>query len=55
METWDRFAIALPKREFPSVVLGEPPRKLFFNRFLTFTSLIQMDTSNTQAISAMCA
>ena len=23
-----------------------------FNRFLTFTSLIQMDTSNTQAVSA---
>jgi len=51
METWDRFRLPLPNGNF-SVVLASLQGNYSFNRFLTFTSLIQMDTSNTQAISA---
>jgi len=50
-ETWDRFRLPLPNRNF-SVVLASLQANYSFNRFLTFTSLIQMDTSNTQAVSA---
>ena len=50
-ETWDRFRLPLPKGNF-SVVLASLQGNYSFNRFLTFTSLIQMDTSNTQAVSA---
>ena len=49
--TWDRFRLPLPNGSF-SVVLASLQGNYSFNRFLTFTSLIQMDTSNTQAASA---
>src|SRR5205085_1177860 len=49
--TWDRFRLPLPNGNF-SVVLASLQGNYSFNRFLTFTSLIQMDTSNTQAASA---
>jgi hypothetical protein len=49
--TWDRFRLPLPNGNF-SVVLASLQGNYSFNRFLTFTSLIQMDTSNTQAVSA---
>ncbi len=50
-ETWDRFRLPLPNGNF-SVVLASLQGNYSFNRFLTVTSLIQMDTSNTQAVSA---
>ncbi len=49
-QTWDRFRLPLPNGKF-SVVLASLQGNYSFNRFLTFTSLIQMDTSNTQAVS----
>jgi hypothetical protein len=49
--TWDRFRLPLLNGNF-SVVLASLQGNYSFNRFLTFTSLIQMDTSNTQAASA---
>jgi hypothetical protein len=49
--TWDRFRLPLPNGNF-SVVLANLQANYSFNRFLTFTSLIQMDTANTQAVSA---
>jgi hypothetical protein len=50
-ETWDRFRLPLPNGNF-SVVLASLQGNYSFNRFLTFTSILQMDTSNTQAVSA---
>jgi hypothetical protein len=50
-ETWDRFRLPPLNGNF-SVVLASLQGNYSFNRFLTFTSLIQMDTSNTQAVSA---
>ena len=50
-ETWDRFRLPLPNGNF-SVVLASLQANYSFTRFLTFTSLLQMDTSNTQAVSA---
>jgi hypothetical protein len=50
-ETWDRFRLPLLNGNF-SVVLASLQANYSFNRFLTFTSLVQMDTSNTQAVSA---
>jgi len=50
-ETWDRFRLPLPNGNF-SVVLASLQANYSFSRFLTFTSLIQMDTSNAQAVSA---
>lgn len=50
-ETWDRFRLPLPNGNF-SVVLASLQANYSFTRFLTFTSLIQMDTSDTQAVSA---
>jgi hypothetical protein len=50
-ETWDRFRLPLTNGNF-SVVLASLQGNYSFSRFLTFTSLIQMDTSNTQAVSA---
>jgi len=50
-ETWDRFRLPLPNGTF-SVVLASLQGNYSFNRFLTFTSLVQMDTSNAQAVSA---
>jgi hypothetical protein len=50
-ETWNRFRLPLPNGNF-SVVLASLQANYSFNRFLTFTSLIQLDTSNTEAVSA---
>lgn len=50
-ETWDRFLLPLPSGNF-SVVLASLQGNYSFSRFLTFSSLIQMDTSNAQAVSA---
>ena len=50
-ETWDRFRLPLPNGNF-SVVLASLQGNYSFSRFLTFTSILQMDTSNTQAVSA---
>jgi hypothetical protein len=50
-ETWDRFRLPLTNGNF-SVVLASLQGNYSFNRFLTFTSVVQMDTSNTQAVSA---
>ena len=41
----------LPNGNF-SVVLASLQGNYSFNRFLTFTGLLQMDTSNAQAVSA---
>ncbi len=49
--TWDRFRLPQPNGNF-SVVLASLQTNYSFNRFLTFTSILQMDTSNTQAASA---
>lgn len=49
--TWDRFRLPLPNGNF-SVMLVSLQGNYSFNRFLTFTSLVQMDTSDTQAVSA---
>ena len=50
-ETWDRFRLPLSNGNF-SIVLASLQANYSFNRFLTFTSVIQLDTSNTQAVSA---
>jgi Domain of unknown function (DUF5916) len=50
-QTWDRFRLPLPNGNF-SVVLASLQGNYSFSRFLTFTSILQMDTSNTQAVSA---
>jgi hypothetical protein len=50
-ETFDRFRLPLPNGNF-SVVLASLQGNYSFSRFLTFTSLMQMDTSNNQAVSA---
>jgi hypothetical protein len=50
-QTWDRFRLPVPNGNF-SVALASLQGNYSFNRFLTFTSVIQMDTSNTQALSA---
>jgi len=50
-ETWDRFRLPVTDGHF-SVVLASVQGNYSFTRFLTFTSLIQADTSNTQAVSA---
>lgn len=48
-QTWNRFR--LPVGNF-SVDLASWQTNYSFNRFLTFTSIVQMDTANTQAVSA---
>src|SRR5205085_6524814 len=50
-ETWDRFRLPLPNGNL-SAAPASLQGNYSFSRFLTFTSLIQMDTSNTQAVSA---
>jgi len=50
-ETWDRFRLPLPNGNF-SIVLASLQANYSFNRFLTLTSVLQLDTSNTQAVSA---
>jgi hypothetical protein len=47
-QTWNRFR--LPEGNF-SVDLASWQTNYSFNRFLTFTSVIQLDTANTQAAS----
>jgi hypothetical protein len=49
-ETWNRFRLPLLNGNF-SVVLASVQANYSFTRFLTLTSLTQMDTSNTQAVS----
>jgi len=51
MATWNRFRLPLTNGTF-SVVLTSLQANYSFTRFLTFTSLVQADTSNAQAISA---
>lgn len=46
--TWDRFVLPVPNGNF-SVVLASIEANYSFSRFLTLTSLSQMDTSNNQA------
>ena len=48
-QTWNRFR--LPVGNF-SVDLASWQTNYSFNRFLTFTNVIQMNTANTQAVSA---
>jgi len=50
-ETCDRFRLPLPNGNF-SVVLASLQGNYSLSRFLAFTSLIQMDTSNSQAVIA---
>lgn len=50
-ETWDQFRLPLSNGNF-SVVLASLQANYSFTRFLTFTSIIQIDTANTQAGSA---
>ena len=50
-ETWDRFRLPLPQGDF-SVLLASLQGNYSFNRFLTFSSLIQFDTSNREAASS---
>jgi Domain of unknown function (DUF5916) len=49
--TWNRFRLPLVNGDF-SVVLSSLQANYSFTRFLTFTSLVQADTSNAQALSA---
>jgi hypothetical protein len=50
-EQWNRFRLPGPEGDF-SVLVGSFQTNYSFSRFLTFSSLIQMDTANTQAASA---
>jgi hypothetical protein len=50
-EQWNRFRLALPGGSF-SVVVGSFQTNYAFSRFLTLSTLLQMDTANTQAASA---
>ena len=49
--TWDRFALPVPDGHF-SVWLASLQANYSFSRFLTFSSVLQMNTSNAQAVSA---
>jgi uncharacterized protein DUF5916 len=48
-QIWNRFR--LPEGSF-SIDLASLQANYSFNRFLTFTGIVQMDTANTQAVSA---
>lgn len=50
-ETWDLFRLPVPNGNF-SVVLASLQGNYSFSRFLTFTTILQMDTSNTRGASA---
>lgn len=50
-EQWNRFRLPIPGGDF-SVLVGSFQTNYSFSRFLTLSSLIQMDTANTQAVSA---
>src|SRR6266436_3401688 len=50
-EQWNRFRLPIQEGNF-SVLVGSFQTNYSFSRFLTLSSLIQMDTANTQAVSA---
>jgi hypothetical protein len=50
-EQWNRFRLPLPNGDF-SVLYGSFQTNYSFSRFLTLSSLVQMNTANTQAVSA---
>jgi hypothetical protein len=50
-EEWDRFRLPVSGGNF-SVVVGGFQTNYSFSRFLTLSSLVQMDTANTKAASA---
>jgi hypothetical protein len=50
-EQWNRFRLPIPNGNF-SVLVGSFQTNYSFSRFLTLSSIIQMDTANTQAVSA---
>ncbi len=50
-EEWDRFRLPVPGGNF-SVLVGGFQTNYSFSRFLTLSSLVQMNTANTQAASA---
>jgi hypothetical protein len=50
-ETWNRFSLPVPNGNF-SVNLANLQGNYSFNRFLTFTSIVQADTANARAVSA---
>jgi len=49
--TWDRFALPLLNGHF-SVELASLQANYSFSRFITFSSVLQMNTSDSQAVSA---
>jgi hypothetical protein len=50
-EQWDRFRLPVPGGNF-SVVFGSFQTNYAFSRFLTLSTILQIDTANTQAGSA---
>jgi hypothetical protein len=50
-EQWNRFRLDLPGGDF-SVVVGSFQTNYSFSRFLTLSTLLQMNTANTQTASA---
>lgn len=50
-EQWNRFRLALPGGDF-SVLFGSFQTNYSFSRFLTLSTLLQMNTADTQAASA---
>ena len=50
-QQWDRFRLTVPGGDF-SVVFGSFQTNYAFSRFLTLSTIFQMNTSNTQAASA---
>jgi len=50
-EQWNRFRLPLTGGDF-SVVFGSLETNYSFSRFLTLSTILQMDTANTQAASA---
>ena len=50
-QQWDRFRLPVPGGDF-SVVFGSFQTNYAFSRFLTLSTILQINTSNTQAASA---
>jgi hypothetical protein len=48
---WNRFQLPTPERNF-SVVFGAVEADYAFSRFLSLSTILQVDTANTQAVSA---
>ncbi len=48
---WNRFRLPLPDARF-SVVFGAVETDYAFSRFLSLSTIVQVDTANTQAVSA---